>query len=683
MNSIFTGLLVAVVCSAARAQDGSVTQTQETRPAAPGQNAPGAPGTGAVHGILSDEQRLEHLTKEVAALRDALDRLRGAKPAGDPVRGLTVNGEFLSKEVIDREMIYLVGSRHLDQKIIEMLIDEQVKEQIKNGASPEKFDVVEKDIQTQIATTKTEWEKANPDKGRFDDFLRMTNTSMEEYGGMVRVQKILDGIFFAGHPRTWPAVTGEAIMASGGEQGQVFWERFRDSVPPVYHAGKPVVWQAVLDALPAAGLTADTSNPETGEISAKLTFTDTPAVPPAVPPEGGDAPPAGPKTAVLTIKVEQKGGAADRTEVKINALDPVDEGKEPVGAAKTKLWDLAAEAVGRSIGKPASETYTGEVPAFWLQICRNWVLKKLIEWSDVRFASEGLPDDQVLMVNGKGWKTADASKLFLQKAKPEDFERAITEIALRTALRQELKKQDQWMTDEEFKKEYLEYSAPFDKTPFTVEVIAKTFKGYPTMEAFKQRWRLLKSYENMIAKEIHDANLKAHIPIAKNFLGDARVNVQYLRIPAFDDVTGTWRENGWARAKVEAEAAMDAIQKGMSFPEAMKTFGKYKPGDTDGGNLGPKSFNELRQKLGESEYLDFVNGYSIAQILLNETQEGQVIGPVRANEGYIIAKLVSRVPPGGVVSVEDEKTRELIKQDYISTRFLKWAGEVAASMKLK
>jgi hypothetical protein len=187
----------------------------------------------------------------------------------------------------------------------------------------------------------------------------------------------------------------------------------------------------------------------------------------------------------------------------------------------------------------------------------------------------------------------------------------------------------------------------------------------------------------MIAKEIHNESLKGHIPLAKNFLGDARVNVSYIRVPAFDDATGTWRENGWTRAKVEADGAMDAIEKGMSFDEAMKTFGRFKPGDTEGGRLGAKSFNELRQKLGESEYLDFVNGYSIAQMLLNETKEGQVIGPVRANDGYIIAKLITRVPPGGSVTVEDEKTRELIKQDYISTRFLKWAGEVAARMKLE
>jgi hypothetical protein len=121
----------------------------------------------------------------------------------------------------------------------------------------------------------------------------------------------------------------------------------------------------------------------------------------------------------------------------------------------------------------------------------------------------------------------------------------------------------------------------------------------------------------------------------------------------------------------------------MDFDTAIKTFGKFKPGDTDQGVLGLKSFNELRQKLGESEYMDFVNGYSIAGVLLNQATEGSVIGPLRCNDGYVIAKLVHRVPPGGAVSIEDEKTRDLVKQDFITSRFLRWAGEVAQSLDIK
>ena len=66
--------------------------------------------------------------------------------------------------------------------------------------------------------------------------------------------------------------------------------------------------------------------------------------------------------------------------------------------------------------------------------------------------------------------------------------------------------------------------------------------------------------------------------------------------------------------------------------------------------------------------------------MLNEAKEGQVVGPLRCNDGYVICKLVSRVPPGGAVNIEDPKTRDLVKQDYITSRFLKWASEVAAKV---
>ena len=38
-----------------------------------------------------------------------------------------------------------------------------------------------------------------------------------------------------------------------------------------------------------------------------------------------------------------------------------------------------------------------------------------------------------------------------------------------------------------------EYRQPYDSTPFTVEIIATRFKGYPCLEAFRSRWRLISS----------------------------------------------------------------------------------------------------------------------------------------------------------------------------------------------
>jgi hypothetical protein len=666
----------------AGAQPGTAVQVQQGQAQTPGPQGPASQPAGNAPAPAMDAARLDALRQEREALRRSLTRLSGMDPANSR-RPLKINGDEVPRDVVEREILYLTGYRQIQEKIIEILIDEQIQDQIKNQkADPKRFEVMDKELDEHIKTTRAQWEKENPDKGKFEDYLRATNTSWEEYRTLARNTKIFDRIFFDGHPRNWPDITAEAVMASGGDQGQAFWERFRDSVPPIYFAEMETTVAAARAALAPAKmeLVNEVKSEQLVELKVKVDLGPQP--PPASQPAGQPPAPPVATIATLSIKIEKKPTADQvRTEVKALPDNNQDAIREPVVKALNVFRDTTVAEVAKATGKPPAACFTGEVIPFWLGIYRTWVLKKLTEWSDVKYASDGLPNDVVLSVNKKTWSVADASKALLQKAKPEDFERALTEIVIRTGLKQELKKAGAWLSDEKFREEFKAYRDPYDKTPFTMEVMALTFKGYPSLEAYKERWRLLKSYENLIAKEINDDNLKAHVPVCKNFLGDGRINVQFIRIPAFDDARGTWREDGWARAKADADKVMTDIEKGtITFDAALKEHGRYKMQDTEKGMLGLKSFNELRQKLGESEYLDFVNGYSVAQILLNEAKEGQVVGPLRCNDGYVICKLVSRVPPGGAVNIEDAKTRDLVKQDYITTRFLKWAGEVAAKV---
>ena len=43
----------------------------------------------------------------------------------------------------------------------------------------------------------------------------------------------------------------------------------------------------------------------------------------------------------------------------------------------------------------------------------------------------------------------------------------------------------------------------------------------------------------------------------------------------------------------------------------------------------------------------------------------------------------SRTPARSAVSVADERTRELVRQDYVNHRFLAWANEVLASAQIQ
>lgn len=491
--------------------------------------------------------------QEGAAIAEAVDK---AMAAGQSK--LTVNGVQLDPREIQRQTVYLVGRQLLQQKLVEMIVDDQMKQQIKAGVPKATFDVIQGDVEAQIQKAVVEFEKKNAGKSFWTE-LAKTGISKEEYLVLQRSTLLFDKVFFRGIPSKWPEITKEAIIASGGDNGSDFFTKFEKNVK---------------------------------------------------------------------------------------------EGQE--------------------------------VPALWLQICRQWVIAKMQEWSDIKYASDGLDPAVVMSVNGQQWKTADAARALALKVKPEDRKRALIDIALQTSLREELKKSGHWLNDEQFKKEFATYREPYDKTPFTVKVLALTFKGYPSFEVYKARWRLERSFEHMIAKDINDDNLKLHLEKAKDFLADGRASAKIIRVPAFDDANGTWFANGFEVARAKAEKIMADIEsKAMSFDAAMKEHGGWPERYTDQGTLSNKSLNEMRTELKENEYTDFVQGYSVANILFFDVKAGECVGPIRGQEGYFIALKTAMQPAMGSMSLTDKNQRDLVRQDYLSTRFLSWANQVAQRTKVR
>lgn len=332
-----------------------------------------------------------------------------------------------------------------------------------------------------------------------------------------------------------------------------------------------------------------------------------------------------------------------------------------------------------NIEKASVDPNTGEpreLPPFWLQLCRNWVIKQLKAWADIRYPADGLDPQWCLSVNDDKWSTEDAFSQIESGLYEQDLERAVTEVVVREALKQALVAADAYLDDETFRADFEEYRKPYDETPFNVEVIATAFKGYPSLEAFRQRWRLIRSFERMIDSEINDDTLQAHADRFAAFFSDGQVNVDAIQFYGRDLKTGAWAPNGMAKAKERAEAAMKEIEDGAKFDDVMRSRGEYYATDKEKGRLGSKSLNQLRQALRESEFSDLLHGYSIGFHLFYEAEPGQVIGPARGPDAWFICRLNSRTPPRSKVSVADERTRELVKQDYVNYRFLQWANEV-------
>ena len=325
-----------------------------------------------------------------------------------------------------------------------------------------------------------------------------------------------------------------------------------------------------------------------------------------------------------------------------------------------------------------------EMPAFWIDMIRKMLVTQLKKWSDIKFPADGLPEDVVLEVNGRRWNTADAFKQVKESLFVQDMETAVSELVCREALKQELVKNKAYLDAEAFRTQFAEYRKQFDSTLFNTEMIARAFKGYPTLEAFRTRWRLMKSYEDMIAAEVNDDNLQAHADAHKRFFADGNTNVDVISFMGRDSRSGAWQPNGMAEARKRAAAALADIKAGKkTFDQTLESKGEFYLQDKERGRLGGKSFNELRRSLRESEYSDLLTGFSLGYYIFYNADVGKVLGPVKGTEAWYLVRVNSRAPAKKPVSVKDERTRELVKQDFLVHRFVEWSRDVLDKAKLK
>ena len=369
-------------------------------------------------------------------------------------------------------------------------------------------------------------------------------------------------------------------------------------------------------------------------------------------------------------------GAPDQwPEITAEAIKASAQGSQTGNQAS--FWDAMVKQ-----GRNADGTVK-KMPAMWMEMIRRMVIQQLKKWSDIKYPSHGIDPDTVVDVNGLKWKTEDAFNEVKEAMFLQDMERAYTEVVVREALKQELIKHGAYLSDERFKKLYDEYNKEYEGTLFTLDMIARAFKGYPTLEAFRQRWRLMRSFEDLVAKEINDDNLQAHADRHKRFFANGSVNVDVIPFMAKNTFTGAWTDKGLSAAKERAEKAMAEIRAGKKFDKVLEESGEFFINDKDRGRLGSKSLNDLRRTLRESEYSELLDGASLGYHIYYDAEVGKVEGPLRGPDTYYLVRVNSRGAAEHDVKITDDRTRELVKQDFLSYRFLEWANEVLARTKIE
>lgn len=380
------------------------------------------------------------------------------------------------------------------------------------------------------------------------------------------------------------------------------------------------------------------------------------------------------KEAMLFDKVFFPGSPKDWPDITKEAIKAQTQSNE--GPRFLEQLEKATESTDGS-GQPR------KLPEFWMQMMRNFVQKGLRSWSDIRYASHGLPPDIVLQVNDLKWGTEEAFDFVEKGIYVQDLERAVQEVVAREALRQELIAKGAYLDDDEFKRRYDEYREPFDSTPFTVEIIATRFKGYPCLEAFRARWRLVASFSDMIADEINDENLQAHADEFAGFFADGQVAIDIIPFMAKSPKTGAWEPDGMDQARQRCEAMMAAMEKGeITFDQALQRHTEFYHNDDKKGRLGLLPLNQVKQHLRESEFTQLHDGYSLAHYLFYEAPVGKTVGPLPGADGWFLARINTRTPARKKVDVKNERERGLVREDYVMHRFFAWANEVLGRVKL-
>ncbi|HET6203317.1 MAG TPA: hypothetical protein VFI25_11000 [Planctomycetota bacterium] len=337
------------------------------------------------------------------------------------------------------------------------------------------------------------------------------------------------------------------------------------------------------------------------------------------------------------------------------------------------------------------------MPPFYRTIFRQWITKALKESSKIRTASDGLPADVVLTVNDRPLPTADAYPAVARLATAIDRERVLRWIAWTSATRQALVRAGAYLSEEDFAKEWQAHVGPYEKSPLNMEVVATNFKKFPSYDLYREHFRLRKSFERMIGKEITEEALGQHRTRVQDFLGEGKVDAQVILCTALDYTDFTWKgPDAFDRARSRAEEVVARLKEGTPFEDLIDRYSEFfdPPAPPAGqqapaaprpnrGRFGPQSKNQLKQLLGESEFDEIVRGYSIAEILFHDAPVGEAVGPIRGPLGYYVGRVLGRLPGGRPVDLAQPSQHDLVRDDFVARRFLDWSNDVVAKSKIE
>lgn len=347
-------------------------------------------------------------------------------------------------------------------------------------------------------------------------------------------------------------------------------------------------------------------------------------------------------------------------------------------------WDMRQQDIQNGEA-PAADAQSD---AFMNKVLQGFVLNYLTKISTIETPATGLPSHLALRMNGVEVPVADLWNAIKSKVSSVEVEDAKLWILNTTLAKRALK--DYWLDDASFEQAYAAHSDPYKGTVFSIEGIALTIKKFPSIDDYKLYYRMLCSYKKKIADEITMQALLDHGQVrAFKIAGMATADVDVILLSAYDFAKQAWKKDGWKSAEARAIAATKELESGVSFDQALEKYSEFYdppvPPDQrekmasqfkNKGRFRGAMRNELLRKLDESEFSIFLTGSSIADYAFFDQEIGKTEQPIVGPYGYYIVRLLNRTSMGRPLSLNDPNHREMLENDYVSTRLVKFVQEL-------
>jgi len=350
-------------------------------------------------------------------------------------------------------------------------------------------------------------------------------------------------------------------------------------------------------------------------------------------------------------------------------------------------WQARVDA--RAKGEPLAELPSDFVLSYMM-------LPGVFAWlrtdAKVETPVDGLPEGVAMRVNGREFKTADlieqSRALFSEVAE----ETASTLVGLLDAIEADLRAQKHWLSRKTLDEFWAAERAGYEGTIFTHDQTVIEFLGFPSMEIYRQFFDARQSYRTLLPNPIPPEMMDAEIAARGSFLGLGKVDTDVILLGAVDkgalEMMTSPRlfkpgSDPFAAAGERAQEVAQQLKDGESFDSLLLEYSDFPPraggGDNalqrDRGRFSALTRADLRVLLGESDFTDFLLGYSIGDDLFFKAEPNAVYGPTQGPLGWYVYRMTRREPPTTPLDpVNNPRHAFQLEEDLVTQSFLAYVN---------